>query len=70
MAIRLDNDHICSVVIQCDDHPFYSSLALSMAEGHLRAYAHEKAFHPDERNAFDALKRYRGRHPEEFDLLG
>lgn len=44
-----------SVVIVCSACPWWSGFAFDRVEGWTRANGHERAFHPDETQAFKAL---------------
>ncbi len=61
MAIKLDKS-AASVVVHCDDCPWWSAFAHTIAEGHTTAVRHETAVHPDTQQAAKAASLWRTRH--------
>lgn len=60
--IKLDASPSHTVVITCDECPFWSAIRFGKEAGHECAVSHEKQFHPGQMQARDAFKKWRKRH--------
>jgi hypothetical protein len=59
--IQLDATPI-SVVVTCDECPYWHAFAWTRAEGWAAAARHEQIVHPGRVDAQRAASKYRGRH--------